>query len=333
MSKSISVVIPNYNGADLLKANLPPLMDALISMKAAHEIIIVDDASTDDSINFVKNHYPDIKLVVNEVNQGFSKTMNRGIFASQNDLVLSLNSDVVLHKDYFIPLFKYFDAPDTFAVAGKIIGLNDDKPQDTAKYPSCSFGRISGTQNYSIVNIKSQSDLGNIPSFFTSGANTLYDRKKLQFLGGFTEMYSPYYGEDLDLSLKAWRLGWKSYYEEKAICRHPASSTIKKYNRPKKIRIITKRNKMIMHFTHLNGLNLSIFFLNTIVKLLFSWIVFDFIYYTAIKKFISLIPNVIEERKILKCRAKQLDRQLISLNFLVSELQNEINNRFDIKIS
>jgi GT2 family glycosyltransferase len=332
MSKSISVVIPNYNGIELFKVNLPPLYKALEKSGSNYEIIVADDASNDDSVDFLKQNYPDVKILTSPVNKGFSSTMNRGIFAAKNDLVLSLNSDVVLMEDYFLPLFRYFKDPDTFAVAGKIIGLNDDQVQDSAKYPNVAFGNISGTTNYKIVNYKSKDTILGMPSFFTSGANTVYDREKLVFAEGFTELYSPYYGEDLDLSMKAWRLGWKSYYEEKAICRHPSSSTIKKYNPPKKIRVVTRRNKMIMHFTHLNGLDWVIFLLRTMFKLLFSWVKLDFVYYVAFKNFFLLIPDVIRFRKMLTNKAKELNRKLLPLRVVVSEIQKEIRVIADVEL-
>ena len=332
MQKSISVVIPNYNGIDLFKINLPPLYKALQKSSINYEIIIVDDASKDNSIDFLRQYYPDIIVIINENNMGFSTTMNRGIYAAKNDLVLSLNSDVVLTEDYFSPLFRYFDDPNTFAVAGKVIGLHDDTIQDTAKYPNCSMGNISGTTNYKIINYLPNTKTIGMPSLYTSGANTLYDREKLVFVEGFTELYSPYYGEDLDLSIKAWRMGWRSYYEEKAICRHQTSITIKKYNRPRKIRIITKRNKLIMHFTHLGGREWLIFLGKTIFKLLFSWVKLDFIYYIAFKKFLMMIPQVIDLRKNMRSKAQGINKDLIPLRSVVSEMQKEIQSLGDIEL-
>jgi GT2 family glycosyltransferase len=326
MPNNISVVIPNYNGIDLLENNLRSLHIALQRANTDYEIIVVDDASTDKSVDFIRTNYPDIKLIINQTNRGFSITMNRGIFAAKNELILSLNTDVLLNEDYFLPLFRYFEAHDTFAVSGKIIGLTDDKPQDIAKYPNCSLSNISGTTNYKITGYKPGINSFGAPSFFTSGANTLYNREKLSFIGGFTELYSPYYGEDLDLSIKAWRLGWKSYYEENAVCRHPASTTIKKYNRPKKIRIITKRNKLTMHFSHLKGMGLVAFAIKTLGKLLFIWIKLDFTYYQSFIKFIHLVPEVVRYRKSLKNKARGLNKNLKSLHTIVTEIKREIRS-------
>ena len=80
----------------------------------------------------------------------------------------------------------------------------------------------------------------------------MVDKSKLLQLGGFDEIYAPLYYEDTDLSVKAWRAGWRCYYEHEAICRHPASSTINKFNKKRNVWIITQRNKLIFHSIHLN---------------------------------------------------------------------------------
>ena len=72
MLKSISVVIPNFNGIELLKKNIPTLLKALQTAQVSFEVIIVDDASIDLSVEFIKANYPDFHVIVNEINSGFS---------------------------------------------------------------------------------------------------------------------------------------------------------------------------------------------------------------------------------------------------------------------
>ncbi|MCU0414246.1 MAG: glycosyltransferase family 2 protein [Ignavibacteriaceae bacterium] len=291
MNRSISVVIPNYNGKDLLETNLPSVHAALkFSGISDFEIIITDDASTDGSINFIKANYPEIILVENNINKGFAGNTNTGIKRSQKDLVLILNSDVKLSDDYFSQLLKYFDKPDTFGVTGRIIGLTSDKIQDAAKYPKYSFGSIASTTNY-ICNTQSS-----LYSFFLTGANALIDRKKLMELGGFNELFNPYYGEDVELGLRAWKLGYKCYYEHNAICRHPNSATIKK-EPPKKIKIISNRNKMYLHFIHLNGIELAFYLMKLFLKTILKVIVLDFKYLKSFWMFISSIKMCLGQKK------------------------------------
>ena len=83
MGPSISVVIPTYKGKALLAQNLPSVFHALEQATTIFEIIVVDDASLDDTAAFLQEHYPSIKLLSNETNKGFSPTINKGIFAAQ----------------------------------------------------------------------------------------------------------------------------------------------------------------------------------------------------------------------------------------------------------
>ena len=158
-NNSISVVIPNYNGRALLEKNIPPLLKALHKSEKDFEIIVSDDASTDDSVAFLQQNFPAIKVISAPKNNGFSVTINKGIMAAEKDLVLALNSDVVLHEDYFIPQFKYFDAADTFGVMGWIDTENGDRIQDAAKYPEWKISQVKATKNY-LISTKLLSNLG-----------------------------------------------------------------------------------------------------------------------------------------------------------------------------
>jgi GT2 family glycosyltransferase len=198
-----------------------------------------------------------------------------------------------LTDDYFSQLLEYFDKQDTFGVTGRIIGLHSDKIQDGAKYPKYFFGNISSTTNYIC---KSRSALY---SFFLTGANALIDRKKLMELGGFNELFNPYYGEDVDLGLRAWRLGYKCYYEHSAICRHPNSATIKK-EPPEKIKIISSRNKMYLHFIHLNGFELLFYQIKLIFKVILRPLILDVKYLKSFWMFISSIKICLDQKKRFK---------------------------------
>lgn len=249
-SFSISVVIPNYNGRQLLEKNLPSVYTALKNV-TAYEVIIVDDASTDDSVNYIKNNHPDIILLANEINKGFAATINKGIAIAKHDLVLALNSDVQLTSTYFESQYTYFSKSDTFGVMGRIIGFGNGELQDAAKFPKVNFKGIKTSYNYNPLNTSGVW----LPSFFLSGANALMDRKKLLALNSFDELYSPFYYEDADLGLRAWRVGWKCYYEPQAVCMHELSSTISK-TKPTKKKIIIERNRILFNYIHLQGIQL-----------------------------------------------------------------------------
>jgi GT2 family glycosyltransferase len=293
MKQSISIIIPNYNGKALLEKNIPSVYNALKSSDITDfEIIIADDASPDDSVEFVRTKYPDIILIENKINLGFGGNVNSGIHKAAKDLVLMLNNDVVLTDGYFKNLLPYFEKPDTFGVMSRIIGLDSDKIQDGAKYPNYKFANIAPNTNY-ISNTKSD-----LYSLYLSGANALVIRQKLQELGGFDEIFNPFYLEDVDLGIRAWRLGYKCYYEHNTICRHPSSSTIKKeFN--KQVKIIAKRNKMYLHFIHLNSFELVWFLILLTIKTIFRTLFLDFNYLKSYLLFIGSINKCLNSRRNL----------------------------------
>lgn len=247
--KSISVIIPNYNGRHLLEAYLPFTLAAVEEAGVSFEIIVVDDASKDESVAFMRERYPHVKLIINPENHGFSYTCNRGIEAAKNELILLLNSDVKLEPGYFENQWKYFAKPDTFGVMGRIIDMQGDRIQDAARMPK--FNGLKFKTDYFYYTNESSDWLY---TFYLSGANALIDAEKLKEIGGFYELFSPFYCEDMELSIRAWRLDWKCYYEHSAICRHQVSASTKNYKSARWVKSIYYRNRFYMHAIHLDGL-------------------------------------------------------------------------------
>lgn len=315
MTKSISVIIPNYNGSDLLKKNLPYTYAALATSGISdYEIIVTDDASKDDSVAFLKDNYQDIRIVLNHKNLGFSGNVNSGIKIAQKDLLLILNNDVRLGENYFTTLLPYFERPDTFGVMGRIIADDSDKIQDGAKYPGYSFSAIISTKNYVCNNRNS------LYSFFLSGANALTDRKKTVLMGGFNEIFNPYYSEDADLGINAWRAGYKLYYDHRAVCRHPNSATIGK-EPSDKVKIIARRNKYILHYLHLDGPELVFYLLKVILKTFFRSLTLTRIYTLSFRSFIHNLKKILAIRKQYQPLRKYSIREIN--DFIKKDIEND----------
>jgi GT2 family glycosyltransferase len=291
----ISVVIPNFNGVTLFPQTLPSLIASLTRAGLPSEILVADDCSTDESIKYLNENYPEIKVVASEVNRGFSPTINRGIRAAKYDLVFLLNSDVKLREDYFEHLVPYFDRSDTFGVMGQIVNWDDDRIQDAAKLPTFQGAKIKTFKNF----LPSETPVqGGLYTMYLSGAEALVSREKLLQLGGFDEIFAPYYIEDYELSLRAWRLGWKCYYDHRAVCRHKTSSTIKSKSRKKHIQTIYYRNKMFLHAIHLSSFQLALYYPQIFFECLIRVASFRFHYIQSIILFFK------ERKKCLASRRK-----------------------------
>lgn len=292
--KSVSIVIPNYNGVSLLEKYLPDTIRAIRFAQVPYELIVVDDCSTDGSVDFVRIQYPEAKLSVNAVNRGFSYTCNQGIMLAEKELVLLLNSDVSLSEDYFGKLWRYFDDPDTFGVMSRIIN-NEGKIEDAARFLSFAGLKFKATRFFF-----SKDPTNKTPTAYLSGANALVCREKLVELSGFDEVFSPFYCEDVDLSFRAWRMGWKCFYEHDAVCHHEVSKTIRSANSKKKLLSVVYRNKFILHAVHLDGLRLGLWYVQMIlVEVLLRVLVGKFWILNSLREFYSRRGEVRASREKL----------------------------------
>src|SRR4030043_917616 len=106
----VSVIVTNYNGKDLLEKNIPFILIAKNKKEnRIEEIIVVDDASKDESVDFIKNNFPEIRVIRHTKNRGFIASTNTGARSAKNPLLVLLNSDVVVSDDFLVsvlPLFK-----------------------------------------------------------------------------------------------------------------------------------------------------------------------------------------------------------------------------------
>lgn len=322
MKYSISAIIPNFNGKNLLEKNIPSLFIELERCGADFEVIVVDDCSTDDSVVFMKTTYPNIILVEQPKNQGFSASCNAGIRVATKELVFLMNSDIILTENYFAPQFRYFDHEDTFGVMGKIIGYFDDKVQDTAKYPKLKGFKLKACNNYEIENL---SPNFMTPSFYLSGANALILRDKLLQIGAFDEIYSPFYSEDLDLSIRAWRMGWICYYEPLAVCRHEGSVTT---NALKKDWVYTtyQRNRYIFHSIHLDGFTRFMYNAQITADLLVRWVSFKFGVYKGYWRYIKMSKQIKESREKF-AREMQKEGSTLTISQIIDKMLSMLEGK------
>ena len=318
---SLSVIIPNYNGRDLLKKNLPSLFQALDSkLISEFEVIVADDSSVDDSVNFLMEVYPDIKCIKASVNLGFSGNINRGIRESKFPYLLLLNSDVQVDLNYFDYVFQHFEDKNCFGVACSIYDSTGKVLLDAAKYPKIGNISLSGTLNYTLEEQTSYSTL------FVSAACALVSRQKILALNCFEELYSPYYFEDSDLGLKAWKVGYTCIYESRAKCYHATSSSIGK-EKKKKVKRVSYRNKLILLSLHVE--NSKILFLQ--IKIVFKLLLAIFMLNTTLV--LSIIDYYQRLFKIYNIRKNNYRsfKNIYSLNVIKTKILEPIKNSIDIK--
>ncbi len=253
----ISIIIPNYNGEKLLKRNLPKVFGALKDSKYNVEIIVVDDGSTDGSVqefkiqnSKFKNTNKKIKIIKNPKNLGFSSTVNKGVKESKGDVVVLLNTDAYPEKDFLVPLIQHFEDPNLFAVGCL------DKSIENGKIVSRGRG-IGHWEKGFLVHSRGEIDKTN--TLWASGGSSAFRKSIWDKLSGLDEIYSPFYWEDIDLSYRALKAGYKILFEPKSIIYHEhRKGSIKTNYKEFEIKSIAYRNQFI--FAWKNGTDFSVQF-------------------------------------------------------------------------
>jgi len=326
LKKSVSVIIPNYNGSRLLQQYLPFTLEAVNTANIVYEIIIVDDCSTDDSVNFIHENYPEINLVVNSKNEGFSYSCNRGIELARYELILLLNTDVKLTSNYFEHQWKYFSRWDTFGVMGCIKDMDSEHIQDAARLPKTNGFKLKTDCFY-----YTHDDKDRLYTLYLSGANALIHAGKLKEIGGFCELFSPFYCEDMELSLRAWRLKWNCYYEHKAVCMHEFSARKKNDRKTKWDKILYFRNNFFMHALHLKNWALAGWYLQiTFIDLLPRLIAGQFWIWKSYTALIKSRNDIKTYKLKIEDLMEQKDTRVTIFN-VVKRIRTSIKNKKAIR--
>ncbi len=242
-----SIVIPNWNGRDLLKKYLPSVI-ASIESHPGSEVIVVDNGSTDGSVAFVRERFPHVKLLELPVNLGFGGGSNAGFRAAKNDIVLLLNSDMRVERDFLAPLLAGFQDEKTFAVACQIFFSDPAKKREET-------GLTEGwwLQGSLRVRHRIEPEVRDLyPCFYGGGGSCAFDRRKFLELGGFDELLKPFYLEDTDLGYLAWKRGWKVLYQPASVVYHEHRGTIGKRFSDAYIQNVLKKNFLLFTWKNIH---------------------------------------------------------------------------------
>ncbi|MBU2938759.1 glycosyltransferase family 2 protein [Lacinutrix sp. C3R15] len=297
----IAVVILNWNGKKLLEKFLP----SVVTYSQEATIYVADNASTDNSVDFVKTNYPEIKIIENTENGGYAKGYNQALQHVEEDIFCLLNSDIEVTKNWLTPILQEFNTNlETSIIQPKILDYKNKNYFEYAGaaggfidkygYPYCR-GRIFDTIE------KDQNQYQNTTIFWASGACFFIKKEVFNTLKGFDESFFAHM-EEIDLCWKAFNLNYKTKYIGQSIVYHVGGATLQNTN-PKKT-YLNFRNSLFTLTKNASGilffLILTRLLLDGVAAIMFLF-QFKFTHILAIFKahfsYYVALPRLLKERR------------------------------------
>lgn len=253
-SEGISIVVPNWNGRALLEKFLPTIVVSARAFEAAcgqpTEILIADDASTDDSEKWLRAHWPEVRFERSPRQQGFAPAANRGVRAARFSLVYLVNNDVALTDMTLPPLATHFRDDNVFAVTGNAYDFASGVLRGAGQRGRFRRGFLGVHSRFFVPSPPAQ--MPPLMTLYATGGSSLFDREKFIAVGGFEETFAPYGWEDVELSLRAWKQGLEVRYEPRSAIWHQFSSTIGSKVSRRRANTVYDRNRLLTHWLHLD---------------------------------------------------------------------------------
>lgn len=311
----VSIVIPNYNGEALLRKNLPIVFEAVKfyteKNKCEGEIIVTDDHSSDDSISNIKEQIAnmkstniDLKLIESNKNVGFSSNVDRGVEQASGEIVVLLNTDVAPEKEFLQPLLSHFTDEKVFAAACMDKSIEGDK--------TVLRGRGIGKWSRGFL----QHNAGNLDknnTLWASGGSSAFRKSLWDTLGGLNRIYNPFYWEDIDLSYRALKSGYKIVFEKKAVVihEHEKGAIRKKYS-ASQVKQIAYRNQFLFVWANATDMGLIV---SHIAWLPYHFITAilrgDFLFFSGFFQALLVSPRALSSRNKHKKLFTGTDREVV----------------------
>tara|TARA_B110000285_G_C15027413_1_gene564912 strand:+ start:79 stop:1068 length:990 start_codon:yes stop_codon:yes gene_type:complete len=318
----VTLVVPNYNGKNLLAKNLPEVLKAAAHYPGKATIIVVDDGSSEKGTKELVQNFKSIVYVQHEHNQGFSCAILTGVKNSETEFVFLLNSDVSPSVDFIEPLVDALQDDAVFAASPLI--YNEDGSVNKYSWNHYSWIGVNLVRKkWTIEKLQEYQNKRPIRHLFCSGGSVLIRKSRFLLLAGFADIYKPYYSEDLDLGVRAWRRGWHSVFEPKSSVIHQQEGSIRTQEKSDFVKTIQRRNTFYFEWSHLSVYRLlcfrSLFWLRQIIGRALKG---DKIYLKGLKLALMNIRSVRTRRTAIENNS-----QAMTFDELIAQLNEDRNSQ------
>jgi GT2 family glycosyltransferase len=289
----LSISIVNFNTKELIRRCLNSIHNAIKGLN--YEIIVVDNNSSDGSVDMLKNEFPHVKLIVNQDNLGASIAKNQSFKAACGKYVLVLDSDIEILPDAVNKLFDYIEANANIGIVSARVLFSNLRPQHSCNKSVPNLLSVFMNKFFLFASLRYKfykSKLGSIylkarfnkPEEFSwlGGMCFLTSMEVIKQLGGIDEGYFIYY-DDTDFCLRAKKAGWKVMYLPFLLAIHHMGAGVKQA----KFSLYTKIFESELHFfkKHYGKLGQKIFLCFVQMAMILRIIIMFHIYLLGIKRF------------------------------------------------
>ncbi|HMZ16413.1 MAG TPA: glycosyltransferase [Blastocatellia bacterium] len=209
--KSACLAVLNYDGLSHLKELLPTLRAACLNSPVPCSVVVLDNRSTENDVEWVREGFPEMRCVVSPAND-FLFSYNWLLQQLTEDVVVLLNNDLRVSPDFLTPLLRHLENEDVFAASA--CSFDWEGTHVTSGPARLEFNH--GFYGWPFDLNRQET----CHTLFCSGGFMAVDRRKFLSLGGFNRLFHPAYCEDLDLCFRAWRQGWRCIYEPASVVWH-----------------------------------------------------------------------------------------------------------------
>jgi GT2 family glycosyltransferase len=307
-----SFVLVSWNSHTMLEQSLPALFEALKTADGAHEVIVVDNHSTDGTEEFIRRRFPQVRLVSSKKNLYFGAGTRLGIEAATRDILVLMNSDTIVQRGFLQPLLAALARPSTFGVASRVCcgALKDCETGNTSA--RFSGNGIEWKHNPTIV----RQDNSHYPVLWLHRGLFAVDRRKYLWLGGFDSLYDPLFVEDVDLSYRAWKASWSCLLavQSKVSHKHELGTPAAGEGF---LHMLVRRNEYIFFWKNINSLSMLMNYCvsstrrrikrASIPEIGFLGETHSF--FAALKR----LPAILSRRLSLACRTVRSDEEVFAL--------------------
>ena len=296
-----SLIVLNYEERELLLGCVKSMLHAV---GPSDEIIVVDNGSSDGSADAVMEAFPSVRVLRLPENR-YIFSLNEGLMAARGEYVAFCNNDMTVEEHFVEKALECFVTDEIFAVCARVVDRNGND-QGT---------RTSGYWKHGLLFYEPLLHSSHVTDcFFAVGGQSFFRRSLLLEMGSIDELLWPMYHEDIELSYRAWKNGYRIVYAPDSVCHHLGGQTSRRVFTQTQLRSFVRQNELLIVWKDVTDPILLFQHVLWLFPRLFSallrWDAGTLLgYVSALRR----LPRAIERRRAVRKRFRRTDKEVLRL--------------------